>query len=340
MKKFLMTALGALMLTALLSACSSSDNEPIDENSFDGIKGELAKAAKIDKKHDSAILLVTFGSTWDNAHETYKKVVDQFKKDFPDQDVYLAFTSKICITRWGAKTKEYFPTPDFWFRAMKKAGYKKIHVQSLHVIPGEEFAMLRDWYVKDFNLLVNGEDAPKDGNIFISLGKPLLDGEESINKVADILYNQHKEDLANGKAVAFMGHGNPEQSYAYGNKSYEDLYEVLQKKENGNHIFVGTVDHGSMKIDFVIKEAEKNFKKGGTMILQPIMSIAGDHAHNDMAGNEEDSWKMLLRQAGFNVPDNDCIMKGLGDYPEIVKVWEEHLKESMDEQFGAEEDEE
>lgn len=339
MKKLFLLALSALMMTALFSSCSS-DNEPEDVNSFEGIKGELAKAAKVDKKHDNAILLVTFGSTFENAHETYKGIKEQFQKAFPDYDVHLSFTSKICITRWGAKTKEYFPTPDYWLRAIHKAGYKKIHVQSLHIIPGEEWAQLRDNYMKDFNLYANGEDSPKERNIYLSLGEPLLNDDASIEKVADFLYNKNLEYAKKGEAIAFMGHGNPDnQTYTHGNASYNKLYNVLRAKELGKNFYVGTVDHGTMKIKFVLDDLNKNFKKGGSVHLQPIMSIAGDHAHNDMAGDEEDSWKSILTENGFNVPQEYCLMKGLGDFPEIVNVWIEHLKESMDKQFMAEEEE-
>ncbi len=284
----------------------------------------------IDKKHDNALLLVTFGSTYEEPHKTYKGMVEKFKKAFPNRDVYLSFTSTICITRWGAKTKEYYATPDIWLNALANNGYKNIAVQSLHVIPGEEYLLVKNYYIPRFQAEHKG--------IPVTLGHALLASDEDIAKVGDILLNKFKSQLDGGQTVIFMGHGNPKKEYIEDmpnvNAGYVKLQENMQKKFP-KQILVGTVDYEPTLIDKILPKMkeELGLKEGAVVNLTPLMSIAGDHANNDMAGNreegvpeEEQSWKVQMTDAKYSV---NCVLKGLGDYPEIVDVWIKHAKESM-----------
>ncbi len=306
----------AVLLTAAIcfSGCSSDDDTPQD-------------AAKVVKTKDKALLLVTFGSTWEEPQETYDGMIATFKKEFPDADVYLSFTSTTCITRWGAKTGEYYATPDLWLNAIGKAGYKDVMVQSLHVIPGEEFTLLRDYYVKNFKKAYT--------TIPVVLGEPLLVSDEDVKEVGDALYSTFKTKLDNGEAVAFMGHGNPESSYSNANLSYQKIRTYMQTKCD-KKMFVGTVDCEDMLIDAVISDLKSTVATNTVVNLTPLMSIAGDHANNDMAGDydkaeaaEDQSWKVQLNASGFKVEDSNCILKGLGDYPAIVNVWVRHLNEAV-----------
>lgn len=314
MKKI--TKFFAVLLTAVMcfSGCSSDDNESQD-------------AAVVVKTKDKALLLVTFGSTWDEPQKTYDGMLDTFKKEFPDADVYLSFTSTTCITRWGAKTGEYYATPDLWLNAIGKAGYKDVMVQSLHVIPGEEYTLLRDYYVKKFKKAYT--------SIPVVLGEPLLVSDEDIKEVGDALYTAFKPQLEKGEAVAFMGHGNPESSYSNANMSYQKIKTYMQTKCD-KKMFVGTVDCEDMLIGAVITDLKNTVASNTTINLTPLMSIAGDHANNDMAGDydkaekaEDQSWKVQLNAAGYKVENSNCILKGLGDYPAVVNVWIRHLNEAI-----------
>ena len=106
------------------------------------------------------ILLVAFGSTWEQAYDTFDKVVDDYKAAFSGWDVYLSFSSAICINQARAgenvAPKDYYD-PEHWLTAIGLAGYKQIVVQSLQVIPGEEYRRVRDSYVKDFMNNRNGD---------------------------------------------------------------------------------------------------------------------------------------------------------------------------------------
>lgn len=304
-----------LGLVFFFSACDNDDN-PTPEKEI----------VKINKQHDDALLLVTFGSTWDVPHKTYENMVAAYKAEFPDKDIYLAFTSTICITRWGAKTNEYFATPDKWLQAMAKHNYKNITIQSLHVIPGQEYLLLKNKYVAEFK--------KAEPEISVSLGDALLTSDQDIQEVGDILIGAFKSRLDKGEVVAFMGHGNPESEYDNANASYVKIQDYMHKKY-GKTMLVGTVDYEPMLIAKILEQMKKEVKTGSVVNLTPLMSIAGDHANNDMAGDidtqaadDEQSWKIQMRKAGYKIEKHNCILKGLGDYPEIVNVWIRHTKEA------------
>ena len=100
-----------------------------------------------EKRHERALLLVTFGSTYEGPHKTFATLRNTFAESFPDRDIYMAFTSKFCIRKWLEKTGEEYYTTDKWLKAIGEAGYKAVSIQSLHVIPGLEYSFIDDRYV-------------------------------------------------------------------------------------------------------------------------------------------------------------------------------------------------
>ena len=314
------TTLKTMMLAAIAIASATfvSCNEGGDE--------PPRKILTYEKTSDTALLLVTFGSTWDDPQKTYKAQIEQFRKEFPAADIFFSFTSKTCINRWLADTGEAFVTPDLYLESFIEKGYKNVYVQSLHVIPGEEFQLLRDHYVKTcYNFQVRDMDPAPAPAI---LGAPLFASTDDVERVGKILADTFKTQLQNGEAVAFIGHGNPLADYAHANVPYFEIEKWMKeyaKTTYGNdNIFVGTVDDPAMLLDYVIESiTAANFPKDKTVNLHPLMTIAGDHANNDMAG-DEDSWATELRANGWN--RINAVYKGLGDYPEINKIWIEHLR--------------
>lgn len=328
MKKYynLMLTLVALAMTAMaFTACDEEVKAPT-QNPADAFP----------KKHDTALLLVTFGSTYDVPQQTFDKQKAFFQKQFPNTDLYLSYTSRIIINRMQAQGKEFIP-PAMWMQSFLKKNYKNVYVQSFHVIPGEEFTLLRDAYVKkEYNVkLVDDRKGRNDA----VLGHPLLYSKEDIQKVAKILVDDHKEHIQKGEAVAFMGHGNPEENYEYANLKYKMLEQEMQKYAKANYghgyVYVATVDYPAMLFDYLVgelKEIEGSLKEK-SIHLQPLMTIVGDHANNDMAGeyekgeaDEDQSWKWQLEKKGWKVETH---MKGLGDYKEINNIYLEHLKAAI-----------
>lgn len=348
----------ALLLVAsfglLLSSCRGSD-EPKGGNEI----------VKIDKKNDTAILLCTFGSTYELPQETYNAIMEDYKASYPEADIYLSYTSRTCINRVGAAINKYYAQPDLWLKAIGDAGYKVVGVQSLHVIPGEEFLSLMNTDVKK-NFMIKYE------KVKVAKGNCLLhsNGEEGesndVDAVAKVLYEQFcKERTAKNEYVVLMGHGNPDNEYNHANQRYSQLEAALQKLDGGKkRIFVGTVDYGDMMFSYVRKslseaigKPELNDPAKGTaqmpannvkVHLIPLMSVAGDHAHNDMAGELEDgqspeinpyesdheaeySWKLKLERLGYKTESH---MKGLADFKDIRAIWKSHLDLSTAESWS------
>lgn len=276
------------------------------------------------------LLLVTFGSTWDAPQETFKGMKEQFAKKFSNMDVYFSFTSEICMTRCAAKGWNYY-APSFYLEAIGLAGYKTVCVQSLHVIPGEEYLRVQN-SVKDFHY---SGDHPEFGDIKVYLAGPLLESEDDVKEVATILHKNYKAKVDAGKIVTFMGHGNPEGwNYGNGNSRYTMLEEELQKTYSSNY-FVATVDMEDNYVDKHDFPHASAGKASGDVICHPLMSIAGDHANNDMKGGvsendpEEGSWRYELNKAGYTCPLSNCDIKGLADYSEIVNVWISHMSAAL-----------
>ena len=318
--KTLMLAMMAMMVGMTFTACSSDDDD--DESNYQKYQKAVDDMVKTQKRNDKVILLVAFGSTWEQAYDTFDKVVSEYKSSFSGYDVYLSFSSAICINnaRGGENTdpKDYYD-PEHWLTAIGRAGYKQVVVQSLQVIPGEEYRRVRDSYVKDFMNNRNGDFTTaymKSLDLNVVVGTPLMAEESDARNLANVLNQEAdiKAAVAEG-IVAFMGHGNPEgYDYYGGNIRYLQLENYL--RELNPNYYVGTVDMEDTYVDNVLEHVnggtfdiavgdvtktmtytKNNAKKAQ---LYPLMSIAGDHAHNDMADPEDDeSWYSMFNKAGI-----------------------------------------
>ncbi len=317
--KTLMLAMIAMMVGMTFTACSDDDD---DESNYQKYQKAVDDLVKTQKRNDKVILLVAFGSTWEQAYDTFDKVVSEYKSSFSGYDVFLSFSSAICINnaRGGENTdpKDYYD-PEHWLTAIGRAGYKQVVVQSLQVIPGEEYRRVRDSYVKDFMNNRNGDFSTaymKSLDLNVVVGTPLMADEIDAKNLANVLNQEAdiKAAVAEG-IVAFMGHGNPEgYDYYGGNIRYLQLENYL--RELNPNYYVGTVDMDETYVEDVLNHigggdytimvgdravemsyVKNNSKKGQ---LYPLMSIAGDHAHNDMADPEDDeSWYSMFNKAGI-----------------------------------------
>ncbi|MBR1389405.1 MAG: sirohydrochlorin cobaltochelatase, partial [Prevotella sp.] len=201
---------------------------------------------KENKKNNKAILLVAFGSTWEQAFDAFDTTIAAYKSAFPAYDIFLSYSSAICINRAAAGengvARNYY-APPFWLNAFAAQGvqYDEIVIQSLQVIPGEEYTRVIN-YIKDFANNANGDlDDSYLANVTLKLGVPLLqDAEEDVPEVAKQLNALYSSKAAEG-VVAFMGHGNPDSYDTYkANVRYTQLEEALQ--QYSKNYYVGTVD--------------------------------------------------------------------------------------------------
>uniref|UniRef100_UPI003561F597 sirohydrochlorin cobaltochelatase n=1 Tax=Desulfosarcina sp. TaxID=2027861 RepID=UPI003561F597 len=147
----------------------------------------------------------------------------------------------------------------------------------------------------------------------VILGYPLMATQEDMQRTVDAILATIPKNRKKNEAVVLMGHGTHHPSNAF----YAALMFQLQLKDP--NIFVGTVE-GYPKADLIkALMSEKKIKKA---YLIPFMSVAGDHAKNDMAGDEEDSWKSIFTQAGIEcVP----ILKGTAEFDPFVDIWVDHV---------------
>jgi sirohydrochlorin cobaltochelatase len=184
-----------------------------------------------------------------------------------------------------------------------------VAIQSLHTILGEEFHDLANT-VKAFEGLPDGIEK-------IIMGAPLLSSENDMETVTHAILKNIPAHRKKEDAVLLMGHGTPHPSNAF----YAALMFHLQRKDP--HVFVGTVEGSPDINDIIPMLKEKKLKK---IFLMPFMSVAGDHARNDLAGDEEDSWKSILIKLGFEC---DITLKGTAEYDNMIDIWAGHLKDAM-----------
>ena len=187
---------------------------------------------------------------------------------------------------------------------MQDEDFTHVAVQSLHTIGGDEYHDLRRT-VGAFKIM--------GGFQRIILGYPLLATQKDMERAVDAVLENIPSERKSDEAVVLMGHGTHHPSNAF----YAALMFQLQLKDP--NVFVGTVE-GYPEVDLIEELLLKNKIKKA--YLMPFMSVAGDHAKNDMAGDEDDSWKSILTKAGIEcVP----VLKGTAEFDSFVDIWVDHI---------------
>lgn len=345
--KCLLITVMAMVAAGSLTACSSDDDNNSSSNvdRYQEAVNAAVKSTRSASGNTKAILLVAFGSTWQQAYDAFDKTASDYKTQFPGYDVYLSFSSAICINRSAAGehvASRNFYAPSYWLAAFAQPGvqYSTIVVQSMQVIPGEEYTRVIN-YIKDFANNSTGDlDDSYLSKVKLYLGTPLMaDSTTDVQNLANVL-NTDFSSYAQKGVVAFMGHGNPDTYDTYkANVRYTQLEKALQKL-NKNY-YVGTVDMRNNYKTFVETRMKANGITSGTVYCHPLMTIAGDHAHNDMAGNdcaatpftandegevENTSWKMYFGKTGYTCDDKTQLVKGLLEYDNVRALWINHTK--------------
>lgn len=264
-------------------------------------------------KNKDAILVMTFGTTFaDTRAKTIDAVEAAIQKAHPDIPVFEAYTSHIIIDRVKAKEGIQKMTPEEAFSKLKAEGYTRVAVVSLDVIPGMEYS---------YDSIITKMQMSKFKEL--SLATPLMyfqgtEGEP--DQVIDFLNAVKSQFPAMGKedATLIMAHGTPHPGNAY--------YSVIQdriEKLGMNNVFVYSVEGRPNLDDVIPKLKAKGFKN---VTLMPIMMVAGDHANNDMAGDEPDSHKSILTKAGFKV---NTYIHGLGENENVRALYIQRANEAL-----------
>ena len=255
------------------------------------------------------ILLVAFGTSVPEAVQAIDSIKKQAEAAFPGVPVRLAYSSKIIrdkIAREGNIKK----SPAQALADMAAEGFTQVAVQSLHSIPGREY--------DDIKATAEAFQAMPKGIKMVSVGRPLLYSFEDIAKAAEAILPclpAHRK----GEAVLLMGHGTAHPA----NAAYAALQLALWKHDQ--NIFIATVED-TPGLDGVIPVLKRQGVR--SVHLVPLMSVAGDHAHNDMAGTDADSWASRLTAAGIK---SEAVLVGLGSRPAVAGLWIDHLRDAMKE---------
>jgi len=258
----------------------------------------------------NAILVVSFGTSYaDTRQATIEACEQKIATTFPEYTVRRAFTSSMIIKILKERDNLLVDTPEEALQKLQQEGVTDVIVQPLHLITGEEFHEI---------VRVVSQYASAFGNL--RLGRPLLYSVEDYVAVIEAIKKQ-LPPLQPNEAVVFMGHGTAHPA----NSAYGCLQYMFQEQGLTN-VFMGTVE-GYPEFEQVLKQLQAH--KIQKVTLMPFMLVAGDHAQNDMAGDQADSWKTMLKKEGFSV---DVYLHGLGENPAIQDIYVQHVKIAIEEQ--------
>lgn len=258
-------------------------------------------------KNTKAVIVVSFGTTFDEARiKDIGGIENAVKIAFANRDFFSSNTSRIVMKR-NAQKGLYIKDLATTLADLKELGYTDILVQPTHILHGEEYEKkvleIIAKFKNEFSRLV--------------VGNPLISNKEDFSIVAAALATQFPL-LPAGEGIILMGHGSPRDN----NKSFGNTYNNLQKSFDamGLPIIVGTVEEDdSPNIDTVLNVlAMRNYKK---VHIYPLMIVAGDHAHNDMYSDDENSWKTKIEKTGVKTSGH---LVGIGRNPAIQRLYVQH----------------
>lgn len=298
-KKISVMILSVFMVLMLLAGCGGTAS---DGGSAQNTGGEA-------EKKEQAILAVSFGTSYNDSREkTIGAIESALQEAFPDYEVRRAFTSQIIIDileeRDGLDIDNVTEALD---RAVAD-GIRTLIVQPTHLMDGFEYMDLKDE-------LADYEDKFET----VVLAEPLLMSDDDFTKTMEAITADTASLDDGDTAICFMGHGTEAES----NEVYAQMQNVLTAAGHDAY-YIGTVEAEPSLEDVMEAVKAGSYSK---IVLQPLMVVAGDHANNDMAGDEEDSWKSQFAAAGLEV---ECVLKGLGELEGIQKLYVEHTQAAID----------
>ena len=289
----------------------------------------LDDARNQDEIGENELLVVSFGTSYNDSRVAdIKGIEDALQAAYPDWSVRRAFTAQIIINHVQARDGEKIDNMDQALDRAVANGVKNLVVQPTHLMHGAEY-----------DEMCEAIEQYKDKFESVSIAEPLL-GEvgsdatvinadkEAVAKaitaaaVADSGFESLDAAKDAGTAFVFMGHGTAHVAKV----TYSQMQTQMQNLGYEN-VFIGTVE-GEPE-ETACEAVIEAVKAAGytNVVLRPLMVVAGDHANNDMAGSEEDSWKTMFEAAGFTV---DCQIAGLGEIADVQALYVAHTKAAID----------
>ncbi|HJA13170.1 MAG TPA: sirohydrochlorin cobaltochelatase [Candidatus Mediterraneibacter merdipullorum] len=255
---------------------------------------------------EKGILAVSFGTSYvDTLDKTIAVIEKEIAARFPEWGVYRAFTSRMIVRRLKQTKGIHVDTVEEALKRMADDGIREVVVQPTHIINGIENDRMMEALMEHMPLFER-----------IRVGKPLLSSVDDYKKAIHAVMSEIR--LEDAEMLVLMGHGTEHHA----NAAYPTL-EYTFHALGYSQVLVGTVE-SFPELKNVMAKLEIAGKK--KVALMPFMLVAGDHARNDMAG-EEDSWKSELESEGYEVR---VIMKGLGEFEGIRNLFLEHIEDAME----------
>ncbi|MDR2368076.1 MAG: sirohydrochlorin cobaltochelatase [Deltaproteobacteria bacterium] len=298
-----------------------------------GLIGDKAQAYERTPQKP-AIVLAAFGTTEVGALPSILNIRDKVAAAFPGHDVHLAFTSNIIRGIWREragdaafkKANPSIPQEIYDIRnalsvlaSIQEEGARLVLVQSLHVTDGEEYGDLEK-LVAALSKYDTFKPVLKPFP-WMGVGEPALglgDGEPAhIERAVAALKPLADDAKSAGAALVLMGHGNEHLTQ----KVYGKLLAAL-RKAYGPQVYLGTVE-SPPHAEEILAELKASSGAPSKILLAPLMIVAGDHAINDMAGDEDDSWASVFKAGGLEVESR---LSGLGSNDSWAGIYVEHLK--------------
>ena len=305
-----------------------------DEASPDYFGLDTGDASKDDPRNqddigENELLVVSFGTSFNDSRVAdIKGIEDALQEANPDWSVRRAFTAQIIINHIQARDGEKI---DNMTQALDRAvanGVKNLVVQPTHLMHGAEYDEMceaLEQYKDKFESVAIAEpmlgEVGSDATV-INADKEAVAKAITAAAVADAGFESLDAAKDAGTAFVFMGHGTAHVAKV----TYSQMQAQMQQLGYEN-VFIGTVEGEPEETSCeAVIEAVK--AAGYTnVILRPLMVVAGDHANNDMAGSEDDSWKTMFEAAGFTV---DCQIAGLGEIADVQALYVAHTKAAID----------
>ncbi len=254
------------------------------------------------------ILAVSFGTSYNDSREkTIGAIEKALEKAYPDYEVRRAFTADTIINTLKERDKIEVDNVKQAMDRLVADGVKQVVIQPTHIMSGYEY----DDVVK----LVKEYEGKFDS---LKISKTMLAEEKDFDEMVNIIKNTTADISADDTAIVYMGHGTEHKA----NETYAKLQEKLTAAGMKNY-FVGTVEAEPSVEDVLELVKAGGYKK---VALIPFMIVCGDHANNDMAGDEADSWKSIFTAAGFEV---QCVLRGLGESADVQALVVKHCGETI-----------
>jgi sirohydrochlorin cobaltochelatase len=254
-----------------------------------------------------AIVLAAFGTST-TAFDTYSHFEQKVKERFPGYEIRWAFTSRKVRHKAATERGQQLNDLPTTLKALKTAGFSRVAIQSLHVVPGEEW---------DQKVVQESRAIP---GLKVALGKPLLSSTQDQEQVLNALAQTFPKDLT-ATAVVLVAHGSPSPE---GTATYLAFSRLLRARYPHQPVFLGTVEGKPTREETL--EAVKQSKATG-VVLMPFLFVAGEHVANDILGDNPESWKSeLLKQKAYRL---EGINTGLGYLEGVVNIYLDHLDRAL-----------